>query len=152
DGRVEGPASQRQVAAGGWRAVSAEQRAARQTGEALAPRFLVKPRAIGGHAEPRLGSEWRDERGKRERQDNWKGVIGAARLHRSEYGKEAWAAHPGRLARARRLGLPSRPGRPRRRARRHAHLAPSLGESAAHAARRVGARRGTPRRTDRQQR
>src|SRR5207245_1072232 len=121
DGRPEDPTLERHVEPVARRAVSHEHGATRQPGEAFAPHFLIKPGAIGGDAEPRLRGERRDERGERERQSNWKGVIGAARLHRSEYGKEAWAAHPGRLDRARRLGLPARPGGQRRRARRPAH-------------------------------
>src|SRR2546430_4878512 len=38
------------------------------------------------------------------------GPAVAIRGHISCYGKAAWAAHPGRPDRARRLGLPSRPG------------------------------------------
>src|SRR5207247_4598648 len=83
-----------------------EHGAACQACQALSTRLLAKPGPVGGHAVARLGCE---RQGRDEPQHNWKGAEGPARLHPLQYGKEAWAAHPGRPDRARRLGF--RPGR-----------------------------------------
>src|SRR5204863_2216126 len=102
----EAPALERHALPRVPRLAAHDDRTPREAGETLALRLLIEPGPVGGHAVTRLGGE---RQARCEPEHNWKGAEGPARLHPLQYGKEAWAAHPGRPDRARRLGLSSRP-------------------------------------------
>src|SRR6266513_4860728 len=92
--RCEDPAFQHHALPVALRLAAYEHGPARQARQALSTRLLGEPGPVRGDAVACLGGE---RQGYDEPQHNWKGAEGPARLHPLQYGKEAWAAHPGLL-------------------------------------------------------